>query len=210
MLFRSDAHSDHSDSESGASPQHQSHHLTIDASTTASEADMTIKPESTQTVTPANVQRANGQPSITDIVANLKLPEIEGESSDLTRLQWDDDQLEDLGRLGEGAGGSVNRVRDRKTGKVIAKKVRLVLFQARRLWERQADGALLFLAVHSTTVNPASATHPRTSVHLDMCAREYYGLLWRISHPSKIKEWAGAMSSHGILRGYVLLASLPS
>jgi mitogen-activated protein kinase kinase len=85
---------------------------------------MTIKPDSTKTVTPASVKRgaANGQPTIAELLANLKLPVIEGESADLSRLQWDDDQLEDLGRLGEGAGGSVNRVRDRKTGKIIAKK----------------------------------------------------------------------------------------
>lgn len=111
--------SDHSDSEGGSSP-----HLLIDTSGPGA-SDLTIKPDSTKTVTPATVKRgaSNGQPTITDLIANLKLPEISDGGSDISRLTWNDDQLEDLGRLGEGAGGSVNKVRDRQSGKIIARKV---------------------------------------------------------------------------------------
>lgn len=36
--------------------------------------------------------------------------------------QWSDDALEELSRLGEGAGGAVYKVRDRKTGAIMARK----------------------------------------------------------------------------------------
>ena len=36
--------------------------------------------------------------------------------------QWSDDVLEELTRLGEGAGGAVYKVRDRRTGQVMARK----------------------------------------------------------------------------------------
>ncbi|CDO77324.1 hypothetical protein BN946_scf184775.g14 [Trametes cinnabarina] len=36
--------------------------------------------------------------------------------------QWSDDVLEELGRLGEGAGGAVHKVRDKRTGLVMARK----------------------------------------------------------------------------------------
>lgn len=36
--------------------------------------------------------------------------------------QWSDDVLEELARLGEGAGGAVYKVRDRRTGAVMARK----------------------------------------------------------------------------------------
>jgi mitogen-activated protein kinase kinase len=36
--------------------------------------------------------------------------------------QWSDDVLEELSRLGEGAGGAVHRVKDKRTGKIMARK----------------------------------------------------------------------------------------
>ena len=43
-------------------------------------------------------------------------------------LAFDPSDLEELRYLGEGAGGAVLMVRSRKTGKVMAKKVRFFLF----------------------------------------------------------------------------------
>lgn len=38
------------------------------------------------------------------------------------KQEWSDDDLEELSRLGEGAGGAVHKVRDRKTGLIMARK----------------------------------------------------------------------------------------
>ena len=37
-------------------------------------------------------------------------------------LTWSDDVLEEISRLGEGAGGAVHKVKDKRTGKIIARK----------------------------------------------------------------------------------------
>ncbi|KAJ7772596.1 STE/STE7 protein kinase [Mycena maculata] len=37
-------------------------------------------------------------------------------------LPWSDDVLEEVSRLGEGAGGAVHKVRDKRTGKIMARK----------------------------------------------------------------------------------------
>jgi mitogen-activated protein kinase kinase len=37
-------------------------------------------------------------------------------------LPWGDDVLEELSRLGEGAGGAVHKVKDKRTGKIMARK----------------------------------------------------------------------------------------
>lgn len=46
-------------------------------------------------------------------------------SEDEERQDWSDDMLEVLARLGEGAGGAVSKVRDKRTGRVMARKVSL-------------------------------------------------------------------------------------
>ncbi|KAF5380438.1 hypothetical protein D9615_004601 [Tricholomella constricta] len=39
-----------------------------------------------------------------------------------TPLTWSDDVLEEISRLGEGAGGAVHKVKDKRTGKIMARK----------------------------------------------------------------------------------------
>lgn len=46
-------------------------------------------------------------------------------SEDEERQEWNDDMLEVLARLGEGAGGAVSKVRDKRTGRLMARKVSL-------------------------------------------------------------------------------------
>jgi mitogen-activated protein kinase kinase len=44
------------------------------------------------------------------------------ESTAWGSAQWSDDRLEEISRLGEGAGGAVHKVKDKRTGLVIARK----------------------------------------------------------------------------------------
>ncbi|KAJ7072091.1 STE/STE7 protein kinase [Mycena amicta] len=91
----------------------------------------TIRPDATATMVPAH-------PEISDIqtlLGNLELKSSSSKSqppSDaeddavLTttspRLSWGDEVLEELSRLGEGAGGAVHKVRDKRNGKILARK----------------------------------------------------------------------------------------
>ncbi|KAJ7497538.1 STE/STE7 protein kinase [Mycena latifolia] len=43
-------------------------------------------------------------------------------TSSSPNLPWNDDVLEQVSRLGEGAGGAVHKVRDKRTGKIMARK----------------------------------------------------------------------------------------
>ncbi|KAJ6594147.1 kinase-like domain-containing protein [Mycena capillaripes] len=43
-------------------------------------------------------------------------------TSNSTILPWGDDVLEELSRLGEGAGGAVHKVKDKRSGKIMARK----------------------------------------------------------------------------------------
>ena len=43
-------------------------------------------------------------------------------SSDYTQDEWGDEFFEEIERLGEGAGGAVHKVKDKRTGAIIARK----------------------------------------------------------------------------------------
>jgi mitogen-activated protein kinase kinase len=51
-------------------------------------------------------------------------PTFPGEEQidDQTQIEWSDDIFDEVTRLGEGAGGAVHEVRDRRTGKFMARK----------------------------------------------------------------------------------------
>ncbi|KAI0051828.1 kinase-like protein [Auriscalpium vulgare] len=51
-------------------------------------------------------------------------PSLDGDEKreQQTQTEWSDDVLEEVSRLGEGAGGAVHEVRDTRTGKIMARK----------------------------------------------------------------------------------------
>ncbi|KAF7315443.1 STE/STE7 protein kinase [Mycena indigotica] len=90
----------------------------------------TIRPDATATIAPQH-------PAISDIQSLLGALELKSSSSKsqppsdaeddafLTtspRLSWSDSVLEEVSRLGEGAGGAVHKVKDKRTGKIYARK----------------------------------------------------------------------------------------
>lgn len=89
-----------------ASPQintNGSNQLTI----TSNESEPTIRPQST-------IISPQTRPPVVSM-ENLKQTVEEFD-------KWSDDMLEELSRLGEGAGGAVYKVRDRRTGVIMARK----------------------------------------------------------------------------------------
>lgn len=73
----------------------------------AAESEPTIRPQ--HTISP--------QPKQPPLISMENLRQTVGGFE-----QWSDDALEELSRLGEGAGGAVYKVRDRKTGAIMARK----------------------------------------------------------------------------------------
>lgn len=72
----------------------------------------TIRPPSTSTVT---IGPKQDKP--TDIHTVISQIENDAPSTD-----WSDDVLDEIGRLGEGAGGAVHKVKDKRTGRIMARK----------------------------------------------------------------------------------------
>ncbi|EED81681.1 candidate kinase [Postia placenta Mad-698-R] len=86
----------------GAPPSYTSH------SHSDSPGDLTVRPD--QTVSP--------HPRMPAAVVSMENIRQTVEEFD----EWSDDYLDVINRLGEGAGGAVDRVRDRRTGRVMARK----------------------------------------------------------------------------------------
>ena len=99
--------------------------------------ERTIRPESTATCVPqANQRSTEPFTNIRELVTDLEtrpsqqpiLPDPLAEDDDAVlvstppTLSWSDDVLEEQARLGEGAGGAVHKVKDKRTGKIMARK----------------------------------------------------------------------------------------
>ncbi|KAJ7163592.1 kinase-like domain-containing protein [Mycena crocata] len=94
--------------------------------------DLTIRPDSTRTP-PAKPEPLSDIRSLLGALesksgSSRSLPSSDAEddavpaASSTPNLPWGDDVLEELSRLGEGAGGAVHKVKDKRTGKIIARK----------------------------------------------------------------------------------------
>lgn len=87
--------------------------------------DATIRP-SVNTSRPLSMEDVRR--TITDIEAQTRStpppPTYPGEEQidDQSQTEWSDDVFDEVARLGEGAGGAVHEVRDRRTGKLMARK----------------------------------------------------------------------------------------
>ena len=87
--------------------------------------DATIRP-STNTSRPLSMDDVRR--TITDIEVQTRSipppPTYPGEEQidDQLQTEWSDDIFDEVARLGEGAGGAVHEVRDRRTGKLMARK----------------------------------------------------------------------------------------
>ena len=87
--------------------------------------DATIRP-SVNTSRPLSMEDVRR--TITDIEAQTRStpppPTYPGEEQidDQPQTEWSDDVFDEVSRLGEGAGGAVHEVRDRRTGKLMARK----------------------------------------------------------------------------------------
>ncbi|KAG7446311.1 kinase-like protein [Guyanagaster necrorhizus] len=97
--------------------------------------DMTIRPASSDTTRPALTQKPS-EPidEVRTLLTDLKIRTTSSSASDLQpeddaipaqklpSLPWSDDVLEQVASLGEGAGGAVHKVKDKRTGKIMARK----------------------------------------------------------------------------------------
>ncbi|KAJ7647095.1 STE/STE7 protein kinase [Roridomyces roridus] len=101
--------------------------------------ELTIRPDSSCTDVPRAVAPTRQEPiqSILTLLDKLEdkpqsrsqpPSDNEDEPQDaipaekLQKLSWSDDVLEEVSRLGEGAGGAVHKVKDKRTGKIMARK----------------------------------------------------------------------------------------
>lgn len=86
-------------------------------------------------------------------------------------LTWSDDVLEELSRLGEGAGGAVHKVKDTRTGKIIARKtittreapMRQLLRELSIISSTQHVNIILF---HGAYMSPSSS---EVKILMDYC-----------------------------------------
>ncbi|KAG5648623.1 hypothetical protein DXG03_003234 [Asterophora parasitica] len=90
---------------------------TIELNPVGSSEEMTIRPAPINTYVPTRPPgSSNGAAdSVKGLLDNLNNPTE-------APVQWSDDALEEISRLGEGAGGAVHKVKDKRTGKVMARK----------------------------------------------------------------------------------------
>ncbi|KAG6903077.1 hypothetical protein C0995_006264 [Termitomyces sp. Mi166 len=92
---------------------------TLDFSTAGSSDEMTIRPSLSLHVTtcvpPSSNPNGSGAPDVSRVLENLN-------NTNDAPLTFSDDVLEEIERLGEGAGGAVHKVKDKRTNKIMARK----------------------------------------------------------------------------------------
>ncbi|KAF5393424.1 hypothetical protein D9757_000775 [Collybiopsis confluens] len=98
-------------------------------SSVGSQDENTIQPPSTTrpAINPTiSSKREEPIDSIRNAISSIRLSDDDDEDSRVQESSspdpWSDDALEEIGRLGEGAGGAVHKVKDKRTGKIMARK----------------------------------------------------------------------------------------
>ncbi|TFK23652.1 kinase [Coprinopsis marcescibilis] len=90
------------------------------------EEERTIRPNTTEHPLPEGPRRPQPIDRVREALAQISLRDSESDGAIIPKVTagkiWGDDDLEELSRLGEGAGGAVHKVRDRNTGAVMARK----------------------------------------------------------------------------------------
>jgi len=119
------------DSSSGDSFQGGYYGGPVDADKTEHTDEPTIRPD-TGTIAPANpgladVQTLLGNLQLKNSASKSQPPsdaEDDGEAILATspKVPYGDEVLDEVSRLGEGAGGAVHKVKDKRTGKILARK----------------------------------------------------------------------------------------
>ncbi|GLB37628.1 putative protein tyrosine kinase [Lyophyllum shimeji] len=99
--------------------------VSLQLHTTGSTDEMTIRPPLAVDVSTCLPRKppgtSNGGPAdVKGFLDNLTNPTVN--DTDDAPSSWSDDVLEEIERLGEGAGGAVHKVRDKRTGKIMARK----------------------------------------------------------------------------------------
>lgn len=89
-----------------------------------SSPDITVLPAQI-TTTPRN-SSSGPLENVGDLIEELKLintqaPSVQDDADDMP-TEWSDEVIEELQRLGEGAGGAVHKVKDKRSGKILARK----------------------------------------------------------------------------------------
>ncbi|PPQ77207.1 hypothetical protein CVT25_011053 [Psilocybe cyanescens] len=102
--------------------------------------DKTVRPES-MTVIPAQRQAETFE-NLRDLVTELEairtgLPSSKSTPASIVPEEFSDAVFEEIGRLGEGAGGAVHKVRHKPTGVIMARKTITTLEAPRKQLERE-------------------------------------------------------------------------
>ncbi|KAF9070126.1 kinase-like domain-containing protein [Rhodocollybia butyracea] len=101
------------------------------ASSGGSEGEVTILPRATTNPDAITVHPKRDEPmeNLRNVISKMPSMHIADDAADdsvvhdaLFSDPWSDDVLEEVSRLGEGAGGAVHKVKDKRTGKILARK----------------------------------------------------------------------------------------
>lgn len=126
--------------------------------------------------------------------------------------QWSDDVLEELTRLGEGAGGAVYKIRDRRTGLVMARKTITTLeapmkqlLREIKITSSTSHGNIIHF--YGAYISPSSSEVKVVMEHCEGGSLESVGKRMR-EIGGRVAEKVAGRLAEGILQGLAYLHSL--